>query len=189
MISPSVFGRPTTKFGLECSLPCTTVLYFMMIESNPVKKNKGHLESPALVPEISPLTVERCHSKPTLVRESLFNLYHWTAEEHHAARPSYLSKAALSHTPPAPADICLFPLVCHGNCPNFTHTNTLLAKRWSAHDSDTALTQDHVLLLYMWADHGWVTWKSRNHKEKYLWASEGKGHIFSCFSLGGDKWF
>ena len=50
-----------------------------MIESNPVKKKEekkeqGHLETPALWPEIS-LLAERCHSEPTLVRESLFNLY------------------------------------------------------------------------------------------------------------------
>lgn len=141
MISPSVFNTPTSKFGLECSFPCTTVLYFMMIESNPEKKkiNKATLKLWLCLPEISPPTVERCHSKPTLVWESLFNLYYWTAEEHHTARSVYyLWGPSVTHTHTHTHCLhqltsVLFPLGCHDNHSTF-YTYTLLVKcTWLSH--------------------------------------------------------
>lgn len=109
--------------ALNSPLLLATALYFMMIQSiltfkkKRKKKFQGHFEPPALV---SPPTVEWCHSKPSVVPGSLFNLYHWTAEEHHATRLAYISEAPLSHTHCLhQLTSVLFPLGCHSNHSNF----------------------------------------------------------------------
>lgn len=106
-------------------LLCHTALFHDSIKSCGEKKEiRGHLETAALVPDISPPTVELCHSEPALVLKSLFNLYYWAAEEHHAARPAYISEALLSHTLPAPADICFVSTWVPRQPHYFLHTHS-----------------------------------------------------------------
>lgn len=122
------------------------------------QKSQGHLETPALLPEISPPAVEWCHSKPSVVPESLFNLYHRTAEEHHATRPAYISEAPLSHTLPTPTHIC-FVSTWVPQQPLHFFLNTSVVKRWSAHDCDSPTHSGciHMQLIDIWALNGWAT--------------------------------
>lgn len=123
--SPMISLSLTSIFGLEQSPPFShstlfhddTIKSYIKKKKERKKKFQGHFEPPALV---SPPTVEWCHSKPSVVPGSLFNLYHWTAEEHHATRLAYISEAPLSHTHCLHRlTSVLFPLGCHSNHSNF----------------------------------------------------------------------
>lgn len=156
MISPSLFTRPTSKFGLERSLPCkhSALFHDDRIKSSEKKINKATLKlrlrcQKYLLQQLSDVTASQLSSRRVYLT--------YIAEQQRSimSHVQRISPRPLCHTHRLhQLTSVLFPLGCHSNRLDF-YTRTHLWRRDEAHMTpDAALAQDNMPLLHTSAHNG-----------------------------------